>query len=1586
MRLDMPPDPPSPAHDSLPLYQLRPPNWLPHLHSSADLGYVGFYPPQPDQEEEILSDYNVKNGFSVGHPVSVETLNAYNVLGDTLQDSGTLTKLQDLMNAVIERRRRACPAVPAPTFRLPSRVTLSDPKRQAWFADLANPDVPLYKLSKSVPHGAKGHDLLDLLHSHNVTKPRAVWFLRVFGANETASVRNKPGYDPTQYSIDWTNIVTSYLKKQLSEISLPSAPRLGLNIKQTFKGVLTDPESQERWLSRFSYTLQLLGPFYAEGLLDRRTFLSWIIQNFVTCNIPQACFMALLIEDYFEHLCYCRAFASPLVRSSLNKLDEIRMSNAEEHIEDTTKLLKLFVQRIALCAPDCLMSPTIWIPYQALIFQVLVEGLPTDETRTPAHVRERLIRAFELIRQRNEAMVFRNIRSPELAKLRASMSHVQMLNSICSSTQLSLLPYWTTGVSDPATVKSHIHMLLTWSVSPLQHGDHRPIAAARLLSILKTVSQLEHEKDRISRGAFIHDSIFEWLDTADVVGDPGNIALLSVLLEGVIDSSLFSYTEYIQRLVARGEQQDSRHWLLLKWTPLPHACTEHHRLRKTFLYGPRVRETPDGSLEKAIRQTLRAVLPDIFGGIAGMTSVPAVDMGGCESVLSSCRFVRMNVFRDWLLPIIRKTTGTTNMHLTLESFCLCAELLSRAKCFRCLLDLTLTLLPQITSNEYLSGILMVLSTHRLVFACMDEMPRILQSLHDTHRVWRDNGIQSRALTSLLLELGSGTYLSADRRGQLSSEQVIPVETADGDTASPRKQVPDTLSEIHTLAHADPADGVTTQSLAHALWFKFRGAQGLGLKTWDNIVQNLADKVDSATSPNITQTSIKRYGEFLLHLDQRLPVALDEQLAKWFNQWDPRRLASLPPATLADLHALLLYLCTHGTVQSMTVLCGFVYPAWEAAASPSRPEDNTNLESVLLCANRLFTSLVLQDAQQVDHLSLQEVQVLRALRLSALRQPNFSRLIRCVAMLSVMESNVHLSEELRLQTKSMRLDLCSMEDFQLGVQANLDIVRSAFEAQWKSTDVALRDDVISALDRVLSNTVSPSSYWKDVSSVLSPWKLAATAIKLRFVLGQMESAVATNTPKRAADSNLNDILSLVFNHELTSEQAYFFAELVTGVDLAVGTKFLNTGLKRIAELLELVSSPEHYQPFIQRAGQFLRLLARIVEPLRTSISSPPRLDVVVQDRLFQALCRQFAHLRGRCANSGDSWLRESSSSMVVFLSRLLQFDIVLPEAWTAKSRQGGSALILDLLYLAMACVQGVTQPHSTLFSLLLDTMCIVIDEMPFDAKAAQDLFRNYPPNLIADPAHCNMPEEYASRLRFLLNHLPPHPLVDGLVAKHVDSHGNTTFHSVANRPWEWVEHIGEADDPAKDRAERERLHARYMISNSGSLSLDLFAAQLTGDGMLRDQPSLGPAEVAQLRTMEDSLAGEGIFERSWRESTFISADRFKIPVREDPSDATIPATVRKAQSLPQSPISPGFPRSPASSLLGGFALTPSQRLGSIRGSSYQSDTESVASTSSRRAPAKRKMVSSDDDTIIEANRAKTSKTATSIVSKSKSRKR
>jgi mediator of RNA polymerase II transcription subunit 12 len=68
-----------------------------------------------------------------------------------------------------------------------------------------------------------------------------------------AGLRNKPSYNPTQYSIEWANVVTSYMKKQLADIGLPSAPRPGLNIKTTFKGVLSDADTRGRWISRFTY-------------------------------------------------------------------------------------------------------------------------------------------------------------------------------------------------------------------------------------------------------------------------------------------------------------------------------------------------------------------------------------------------------------------------------------------------------------------------------------------------------------------------------------------------------------------------------------------------------------------------------------------------------------------------------------------------------------------------------------------------------------------------------------------------------------------------------------------------------------------------------------------------------------------------------------------------------------------------------------------------------------------------------------------------------------------------------------------------------------------------------------------------------------------------------------------------------------------------------------------------------------------------------------------------------------------------------------------------------------------------------------
>ena len=71
---------------------------------------------------------------------------------------------------------------------MPSRMTFNDARKQAWYSDLANPDVPLHKLGRNIPHGVRGHELLEMLQSINVSVQRAVWFIRVFGSNETVDL------------------------------------------------------------------------------------------------------------------------------------------------------------------------------------------------------------------------------------------------------------------------------------------------------------------------------------------------------------------------------------------------------------------------------------------------------------------------------------------------------------------------------------------------------------------------------------------------------------------------------------------------------------------------------------------------------------------------------------------------------------------------------------------------------------------------------------------------------------------------------------------------------------------------------------------------------------------------------------------------------------------------------------------------------------------------------------------------------------------------------------------------------------------------------------------------------------------------------------------------------------------------------------------------------------------------------------------------------------------------------------------------------------------------------------------------------
>ncbi len=136
----------------------------------------------------------------------------------------------------------------------------------------------------------------------------------------------------------------------------------------------------------------------------------------------------------------------------------------------------------------------------------------------------------------------------------------QILNSIGTHTDIRTFNYFDASTSPTASdgnsssFESKLNILLTWSVSSTQFGDHRPFAVACILRIWRDDAKLRAIRRRTTRPeAGLQEQLFHWLDTSDAASHPSNLDNISLLFGELCRKGLFSYGWFIQRLVARGE-------------------------------------------------------------------------------------------------------------------------------------------------------------------------------------------------------------------------------------------------------------------------------------------------------------------------------------------------------------------------------------------------------------------------------------------------------------------------------------------------------------------------------------------------------------------------------------------------------------------------------------------------------------------------------------------------------------------------------------------------------------------------------------------------------------------------------------------------------------------------------------------------------------------------------------------------------------------------------------------------------------------------------------------------------------------------
>ncbi|KAJ1342320.1 hypothetical protein BSLG_003243 [Batrachochytrium salamandrivorans] len=495
---------------------------VPH-HNVAD--YADIYLQRPDQLEDKFDENTVKMGYTDKPPVQSEILSAFESIRilDHLSRKGVLLNMTTFASTILTAQSET--QFPKESqFVIPKRTSTAPKARDNWIDDLVS-GVSLSEMSKSIPFGLKLDRMLEILHQKQVPLMRATWAIKMIGVIDlAASSRASQVESHLDTSFSYTAIVIAFIQKQISEVALPAIATPQLSLVRSQKRTPSkeavaaaaeaaaikriSPEQRRDFISRWNYLVRLCVQQYEEGLLDQASFLKKSLEILKNSNFSQL---------------------KPHLESS--------GSAQEQH----TQLVSL-LQRGYTYAPDSFVSAGLWgqlEEFTAVIF--------AGENQTRAEIKSRnswLLNPGSLLPTKLENMEM-------------------TLRSIDRYTNYSqLYESWDgffDGFSDPSV---SLRYLCEWTFrDPLSSQDHRVFVASRLVADCHD-SILEGSLDVGSQNQ-VHTDFARFLfDVLDKYilhqphGCEGQFRLY-MFFSQLEQLQVFSIQKYIQRLVARGDLEES---------------------------------------------------------------------------------------------------------------------------------------------------------------------------------------------------------------------------------------------------------------------------------------------------------------------------------------------------------------------------------------------------------------------------------------------------------------------------------------------------------------------------------------------------------------------------------------------------------------------------------------------------------------------------------------------------------------------------------------------------------------------------------------------------------------------------------------------------------------------------------------------------------------------------------------------------------------------------------------------------------------------------------------------------------------------
>lgn len=699
---------------------------------------------------------NLQKGYSEPPSVPHESQSAKKSIASLLRIKSNMTALSCFIITAMHIRVDTCRITTPGTFKPPPRVTLTDHKREAWLKDLANPAVPLRKLSRTIPHGIRNKTLLDQCCAKRIAPSRAVWFARCVGANELRGLKRKGHHQMGNMSEsiwlqEWTECVVDVLQRSSVAFLTP------------------DTEKRAQNKQNFAYMVRLAMQLYYEDIVDKHVFLSWVVglvsddykesktiaKSPLTSaeKLPVAIF---IIRTFWKPLLTFPNLTKKLAQNLLTELTKLDESSP------TIKPLSSLVNTLFEAQPDAFVMPSKWVQLGSTF-----EAIVSDSEST---------------RVRNEALVISD--TPKTRRNRNKQAVIiGILDAAAAPFDKTLFNQIIDTRADFGTI---IQTILAWAVSDARVSVERVFIASHL------VSQLSEGVDGDAVPSHIVQFLLSVKSHRDVRIDD-----LYALVTELCVLDIFAPQDYVRSLISSGVLYISR---LAEWAsvqldilgnlPLvavPSSCQVQVRymVRKV----PKYASYDEPELLERTNVILRGLLPGIYDS---SEVVSGTELPYAEYTQNTRIVIAENLYTSFCAAVEKGFMPST------QEFAQYQQILETLQAWRLMCASIQLLVPKCTQTHLLYFLANATRYQWQAFACIADMPALVKVFMHQYRGLRKVRV-SRELWDLV-------QFSAQQLPELKPE----LETLLKNSSSPQ------LSPISEVTPQTDSEGSKDVNLPQAL--------------------------------------------------------------------------------------------------------------------------------------------------------------------------------------------------------------------------------------------------------------------------------------------------------------------------------------------------------------------------------------------------------------------------------------------------------------------------------------------------------------------------------------------------------------------------------------------------------------------------------------------------------------------------------------------------------------------------------------------------------------------------------------------------